>query len=260
MKIALITGAGSGIGAATALLAAERGYGVAVLDIDSSRAEQVAEQARRLGAASIALTADVADEAAVAGAFATCAERLGLPTAVLANAGIERNLPAHEMPLTDWQAVIDINLTGAFLTARAAIATLIAAEKPGSIVITSSPAATVGFAGGGNAACAASKGGISAAARSLAIDYASIGIRVNTIVPGATDTPLLVAHLPMAQRSEALALLRDEARQQIPIGRLAVPREIAETALWLWSPASSYVTGTHVTCDGGLTARSANTF
>jgi NAD(P)-dependent dehydrogenase (short-subunit alcohol dehydrogenase family) len=260
MTVALITGAGSGIGAATALLAAEGGYGVAVLDIDSSRAEQVAEQARRLGVASLALTADVADQAAVDGAFAACVEHLGLPTAVLANAGIERNAPAHELPLSDWQAMIDINLTGAFLTARAAIANLIAAEKAGSIVITSSPAATVGFAGGGNAGYAASKGGVSAMARSLAIDYASRGIRVNTIVPGATDTPLLVEHLPPGQRRAARARLHDEASRQIPIGRLADPREIAETALWLWSPASSYVTGTDLTCDGGLTARSANTF
>ena len=261
MSVALVTGAGSGIGASVALLAAERGYSVAALDLDRDRAERTAQRAAKLGApATVALTADVADAAGLERAVDACAEALGVPTAVLANAGIERNGAAHELPLDDWRSVIEVNLTGAFLTARVAIRAMRAVQASGSIVMTSSPAAFVGFAGGGNAAYAASKGGVSAMMRSLAIDYASQGIRVNAVVPGATDTPLLVAHLPTEERSPAHDRMRAEAREQIPLGRLGWPEEIAEAALWLWSGAASYVTGSHLICDGGLMARSANTF
>ena len=192
--------------------------------------------------------------------MAECEEQLGMPTAVLANAGIERDGPAHELPVEDWRTVLEVNLTGAFLTARAAIGALLDADARGSLVVTSSPAAFLGFAGGGNAAYAASKGGLSAMARSLAIDYAARGIRVNAIVPGATDTPLLVANVPQDERAAARAAIRADARAQIPLGRMATPGEIAEAALWLWSDASSYVTGSHLVVDGGLLAKSANTF
>ena len=258
---ALVSGAGSGIGAAVSLLAGERGWRVAALDVDDERAHETARRARERGApAALALTADVADADAVARAVAMCEQQLGVPTAVLANAGIERNGPAHELPLEDWRRVIDVNLTGAFLTARAAIGALLDADARGSIVVTSSPSAFVGFAGGGNAAYAASKGGLSAMVRSLAVDYAGRGIRVNAIVPGATDTPLLVAHLPPGEHAAAHAAMHADARAQIPLGRMGTPEEIAEAALWLWSDAASYVTGSHLAVDGGLLARSANTF
>jgi NAD(P)-dependent dehydrogenase (short-subunit alcohol dehydrogenase family) len=261
MSVALVTGAGSGIGAAVALLAAERGHRVAAMDVDDERAEATARLALERGApASLALAADVADADAVARAVTECTDALGVPTAVLANAGIERNGRAHQLPLADWDAVLAVNLTGAFLTARAAIAALLDADAPGSIVVTSSPAAFLGFAGGGNTAYAASKGGLSAMVRSLAVDYAPRGIRVNAIVPGATDTPLLVAHLPEGDRGAAHAAMRAKAREQIPLARMGTPEEIAEAALWLWSDAASYVTGSHLVCDGGLLARSANTF
>jgi NAD(P)-dependent dehydrogenase (short-subunit alcohol dehydrogenase family) len=119
------------------------------------------------------------------------------------------------------------------------------------VVCTSSPAAFVGHAGGGNAAYAASKGGISAMVRSLALDYAPYGIRVNAVVPGATDTPLL---------GDARDEIAERAREEIPLGRLAAPAEVAEAVLWLWSDAASYVTGSHLVVDGGLMAKSANTF
>jgi NAD(P)-dependent dehydrogenase (short-subunit alcohol dehydrogenase family) len=166
---------------------------------------------------------------------------------VLAGAGIEVNRPAHELPLEDWERTLAVNLTGAFLVARHAIGAMLEAGAGGSVVCTSSPAAFVGFAGGGNTAYAASKGGLSAMVRSLALDYAHAGIRVNAVVPGATDTPLT----------------RDpdgRAREQIPLGRIAAPAEIAAAVLWLWSDAASYVTGSQLVVDGGLLARSANTF
>jgi NAD(P)-dependent dehydrogenase (short-subunit alcohol dehydrogenase family) len=258
---ALVTGAASGIGAAVALLAAGAGARVAVVDADEDRARAVATEAERRGApGALAIRADVRDEDAVERAVARCEAELGVPTAVLANAGIEVNGPAHALPLSDWERVVDVNLTGAFLTARHAIARMRAAGVGGSVVCTSSPAAFLGFAGGGNAAYAASKGGISAMVRSLAIDYARDGIRVNAVVPGATDTPILLIGVPESEHARTREGLVERARDEVPLGRMAQPSEIAEAVLWLWSRRSSYVTGSHLVCDGGLMAKSANTF
>jgi 3-oxoacyl-[acyl-carrier protein] reductase len=127
-------------------------------------------------------------------------------------------------------------------------------------VCTSSPSAFTGFAGGGNGAYGASKGGVSALVRSLAIDYAPQGIRVNAVVPGATDTPLLLVGTPSEERAAARDDLLREAGRQIPLGRLGRPDEIAAAVVWLLSDDASYVTGSHLVCDGGLMARSANTF
>jgi NAD(P)-dependent dehydrogenase (short-subunit alcohol dehydrogenase family) len=257
----LVTGAASGIGAAVALLAAERGARVAVVDVDAAGAESVAAEARRRGApAALAMGADVRVDDEVRAAVARCEAELGTPTAVLANAGIEVNAPAHELPLEDWARVLDVNLTGAFLTARHAIARMLDAGTGGSVVCTSSPAAFVGFAGGGNSAYAASKGGISAMVRAMALDYAPHGIRVNAVVPGATETPILHIGVPEEERERHHATLLAQAREQVPLGRMARPDEIARAVLWLWSTESSYVTGSQLVCDGGLLAKSANTF
>lgn len=256
-----VTGAASGIGAAVALLAAQRGARVAVVDADARGAEATAARALERGApAALALAADVRDEAQLDAALERCAGELGAPAAVLANAGVEVNVPAHELALADWERVLAVNLTGAFLTARLAIRRLLAAGLPGSVVCTSSPSAFVGHAGGGNAAYGASKGGLSALVRSLAIDYAGDGIRVNAVVPGATDTPILLAGVPEAERERTHAELTAAAAEQIPLRRMAEPVEIARAVLWLWSQESSYVTGSHLICDGGLMAKSANTF
>lgn len=252
----LVTGAGSGIGRAVALACAARGARVGVLDLDARAATEVVGEAIAHGAAAaLALPCDVADEGAVAAAFASCEQTLGTPDGLHANAGIEINHPAHEMPAGDWDRVLRVNLTGLFLTCREAIRAMLAAGRPGSIVCTSSPSAFTGFSGGGNAAYGSSKGGVSALVRSLAIDYAPHGIRVNAVVPGATDTPMLLDG-PATDRQ---ALLRD-AKEQIPLGRLGRPEEIAAAVTWLLSGESSYVTGSHLVCDGGLLAASANTF
>jgi NAD(P)-dependent dehydrogenase (short-subunit alcohol dehydrogenase family) len=256
-----ITGGASGIGAAVVALAAEAGARVAVVDADERGAAAVADDAARRGAPeALAIRADVRHEDEVQRAVARCEAELGTPTAVLANAGIEVNAPGHVLPRGDWDRVLEVNLTGAFLTARHAIGCMLAAGVGGSVVCTSSPAAFVGFAGGGNAAYAASKGGISAMVRSLALDYARDGIRVNAVVPGATDTPILVTGVPEVERERTHAELVERARHELPMGRMAQPSEIAEAVLWLWSDRSSYVTGSHLVCDGGLLAKSANTF
>ncbi len=234
---------------------------MAALDIDAGRLERLTADAAQLGAKDVlALEADVGCEQAVEEALIRCRERLGVPTAVLANAGIENNAAAHELSLADWNKSLEVNLTGAFLTARYAIQEMLRAGLGGSVVCTSSPSAFVGFAGGHNAAYAASKGGISAMVRSLALDYASAGIRVNGVVPGATDTPLLTLATPAEKRIELRDRIVELAKQQVPLGRLATPDEVANGVLWLWSDAASYVTGSHLVVDGGLLAKSANDF
>jgi NAD(P)-dependent dehydrogenase (short-subunit alcohol dehydrogenase family) len=128
------------------------------------------------------------------------------------------------------------------------------------VVVTSSPSAFVGFAGGHNVAYASSKGGVSAMVRALAVDYAGAGIRVNAVVPGATDTPLLTVGARTKDRAALRRQIVELAREQIPLGRLATPDEVANAVLWLWSGESSYVTGSHLVVDGGLLAKGANTF
>lgn len=259
--VVLITGAGSGIGRAVALLCAERGARVAALDNDPAAAAQVVAEIDDLGTSpTVALDCDVRSEAAVASAVDRCVAELGTPTSVFANAGIEVNAPPHEMSLGDWRKVLEVNLTGTFLTCKHALRAMLAAQSSGSIVCTASPSAFVGFAGGGNGAYGASKGGVAALVRSMALDYARYGIRINAVVPGATDTPMLVAQGNRRQESEVRSELEAEAALQVPLRRLGQPREVAYAVAWLMSQEAAYVTGTHLVCDGGLLAKSANTF
>ena len=257
----VVTGGGSGIGRAVALGCATRGYGVGVLDIDRAAAVRVAAEIQAAGARAVAVECDVSLEDSVRDGFGVVDSELGIATRVFANAGIETNAPLHEFSADDWRRVIDVNLFGVFLTCRESFRRLVHAGRSGSVVCTSSPAAFVGFAGGGNSAYAASKGGISAFVRSAAIDYAHHGIRVNAVVPGATNTSHLAAATPPgADAVDVDARLTESARTQIPLGRLAHPDEIAAAVLWLFSNDSSYVTGSQLVCDGGLMAKSANDF
>lgn len=244
------------------LLCAERGAKVAVLDIDEGGACLVAEEARNRGASAVVgLRCDVGSEGEIERAFGRCEEELGAPRGVFANAGIEMSGPEHEMPYETWERVISTNLGGVFLTCKHALKSMLGAGvSGGSVVCTSSPAAFVGFAGGGNGAYAASKGGVSAFVRALALDYAPHGIRVNAVVPGATDTAMMWAGVPEAEREATRQEVEEKARNEIPLGRLARPEEPARAVLWLLSDESSYVTGSHLVCDGGLMAKSPNTF
>jgi len=258
----VVTGAGSGIGQAVVLACARLGAEVAALDIDVTRAEAVATKATAAGSPmAIGVECDVSLEVSVRRAFDIVEERFGGFAAVCANAGVEVNGPLHSFELDQWKRVIDVNLVGMFLTCREALRRLVARGATGSIVCTSSPAAFVGFSGGGNSAYAASKGGVSAFVRSAAIDYASRRIRVNAVVPGATDTPLLLTSCSdEAAKAAERERITAAASAQIPLGRLARPDEVAAAVVWLLSSESSYVTGAHLVCDGGLLAKSANDF
>ena len=162
----------------------------------------------------------------------------------------------HELSFQKWQQVLATNLNGVYLTCKHALLAMLEGGRGGSIVCTSSPAAQVAFTAGGAGAYSASKGGISSLVRCLAVDYAKFGVRVNALVPGSTETPLMWANVPPADISR----LREQVCSEVPLGRLAQPEEPARAAVWLLSDESSYVTGSHLVCDGGILAKASVSF
>lgn len=261
MTAVVITGAASGIGRAVALRAGARGLDVALLDLDErALAETAAKVGEVSSASALALRCDVSDEREIDAAFAEIGARLPAISGVVANAGIEVSEPLAAASVDSWDRVMAVNLRGTFLTARAAVGHWRSRGMRGSLVCLSSPSAFVGFAGGANTAYGASKGGISAFVRAAALDAAPDGVRVNAVVPGATDTDILYFGLEGEALSARRSELADAAKEQIPLGRMARPEEIADAVLWLLGEESAYVTGSHLVCDGGLLAKSANTF
>jgi NAD(P)-dependent dehydrogenase (short-subunit alcohol dehydrogenase family) len=253
-RVVTVTGGGSGIGRAAVLLAAERGARVVALDIDGESAEAVSEEARGRGAAeALGLTCDVTQEREVEAAMAEAERRLGPLYGVFANAGTDIGGLVHELELQTWERVLRTNLTGVFLTCKHALRAMIATGTSGSIVCTSSPAAVVSFSAGGVGAYAASKGGVSALVRCMSLDYARYGIRVNAIMPGPTETRLMWANVPEEDRDRMRGVINSE----VPLGRLARAEEIAHAALWLLSDDASYVTGSHLVCEGGFLSKAS---
>lgn len=250
--LVVVTGAASGIGAATARLACERDHAVALLDRDGAAVEASAQALRDTGAKVIGVACDVTDERAVDDAFARASAELGPLRGVVASAGIDRGGALHELDASVWDEVIAVNLRGTFLTCRAALRLLLEQGAGGSIVCVSSPLAIVA-APGGIGAYGASKGGVGALVRSLAVDYGAHGIRVNAILPGPTETSLMWANVPADQVERTRATVRRE----VPLGRLADPEEPARAALWLLSDEAAYVTGAQLACDGGVLAKAS---
>jgi NAD(P)-dependent dehydrogenase (short-subunit alcohol dehydrogenase family) len=249
----VITGGGSGIGRAVVKLCAARGDAVTVLDWDKPAATAASVEALHLGAASsMGLLCDVRCEDHVKQALEQSAARFGAPYGVFANAGIDIGGLIHELPLETWNRVVDVNMTGVFLTCKHALRHMLEARSGGSIVCTSSPNGTLALAGGAVGAYSATKAGISALVRCMAIDYAKFGIRVNAIVPGATETRLMWNNVLPDQVSP----MRDQLNREIPLGCLAQPEDIARAVVWLLSDESSYVTGSQLVCDGGILAKS----
>jgi NAD(P)-dependent dehydrogenase (short-subunit alcohol dehydrogenase family) len=246
----VVTGGGSGIGRATGLACATKGAPVALLDIDLSAAEAAAAEARSAGAsAAVGIGCDARHEDSVADAIVAATGELGPIRGLLACAGIDRGGLAHELDLEVWKSVIDTNLTGTFLACKHVLRAMLKHGEGGSLVCVSSPVAELAVKGGASAYCA-TKGGVSSLVRTLAIDYAEHSIRVNAIVPGTTETPLMWASVPEDEIPE----VRKVVCEQVALGRLAQPEEIAEGVTWLLSDSSAYVTGSHLVVDGGLSA------
>jgi len=249
----VITGGASGIGRASVLACAEAAAPLAILDFDRAAAEQAASNAESRGApVAIGLQCDVRDEASVSAAVSAAAQELGEIRGLVTCAGIDRGELVHDLDLHVWLDVLAVNLTGTFLACKHVLRTMLAHGRGGSIVCASSGFATVAAPGGVSAYCA-SKGGVSSFVRSLALDYAPHSIRVNAIVPGATETALMWANFP----AEEIPAARQRMGEQIAWGRLAEPDEIAAGILWLLSEQARYVTGSHLTVDGGLQAQSS---
>jgi NAD(P)-dependent dehydrogenase (short-subunit alcohol dehydrogenase family) len=249
-----VTGGAAGIGRAVVMQCAARGDRVAVLDIDGPAARDAADAALAAGApAALAVECDVSREESVARAWEEATAALGPLYGAFANAGMDAGGFVHELPFDTWKRVLDTNLTGVYLTCKYALQQILKAGTPGSIVCTSSPAASVAFAAGAAGAYSASKGGISALVRCMAVDYAKYGIRVNAVVPGATETRLMWANV----EPSAMPEMRRRICEEVPLGRLASPDEPARAVVWLLSDESSYVTGSHLVCDGGILAKAS---
>ncbi len=240
-KVALVTGAGRGIGEAIALAFAREGARVACADIDAKTAGATA---RRLGARGLALEMDVASKSSVEDGFARIDDKWGRVDIAVTNAAIEPIVPFLELDEATWDRIIDTNLKGTFLVAQAA-ARRMAKRRAGVIITLSSVNAEV--ARPESAAYAATKGAVRQLTKAMAIALAPHGVRVNAIGPGTVVTGL-TRHLLKNRK------WRDAVYARTPMQRVAEPREIGEVAVFLASDMSSYMTGSTVYVDGGRLA------
>jgi NAD(P)-dependent dehydrogenase (short-subunit alcohol dehydrogenase family) len=246
-KVALITGAGNGIGREAARLFAGEGARVVVADIDAEAAKETVRQVESAGGRAIAVTGDVAVEADVQRMVAEGVRAFGALHVLYNNAGVlwkDRDRSVLETDERAWDRVIGINLKSVFWVTKYGIPHLRAAGG-GSVIIMGSVSALVGFTRAQDAYTAA-KGALISLTKSLAIQFAKDRVRCNIIHPGIVDTPLQAPYLTEA--------LRKEFETGIPLGRIAQPREIASVALFLASDDASYMTGAELVVDGGFTA------
>ncbi|GAA3441567.1 SDR family NAD(P)-dependent oxidoreductase [Planomonospora venezuelensis] len=242
-KVAIVTGAASGIGRATALLFAREGAAVVAADIDGPGASAVAAEIEAAGGRAAGVRADVAAEPDCERVVRTAVESFGGLHVLFNNAGIIRRTTVLDLTAEEWDRVMAVNVRSVFLMCRHAIPAM---TGGGSIVNTGSG---WGLKGGGSAVSyCASKAAVVNLTRALAIDHARDGIRVNSVNPGDTDTPMLREEA--RQLSEDWAAFAADAADR-PMGRAGTPDEIARAVLFLASDAASYVTGTALVVDGG---------
>jgi len=236
----IVTGAAQGIGRAVALHVASPGVHLAVWDVKRDGVEETAKLCHEKGAAARAWTVDVGDADAIEAAVVAFERAWGKPDGLVNNAGIFPRARALDMKLAEWEEVLRVNLTGTFLTARAVAARMKDLGR-GAIVNTASGRALAGAANGAH--YAASKGGIIALTKSLALDWAAYGIRVNCVIPGLTDTAQ-----PRVEMGDNELYA---AGARIPMGRIGRPEDIAAVVAFLLSDDSGYMTGQSVAANGG---------
>ncbi len=248
-RVALVTGAGSGIGRASALLFAQEGAEVVVADVHAAHAKATAEQIEAAGGKALALQVDVTDEAQVAEMVRRTVDRFGRLDAAMNNAGIShRPVPFHEMTLEAWNQMIAVNLTGVFLCIKHELVQMLKQPVQGSgrgaIVITSSGAGIVPAPGQPH--YTAAKHGVLGLMKNVASEYAAETIRCNSVLPGLTETAMMEASFANNPPD-----YRKKLEATVPGGVLCQPEEIAETAVWLCSDRARRVNGQGIVVDGG---------
>ncbi len=252
-KVALITGAASGIGRATALLFGQEDAKVMCADVNGDGGERVARQIIDTGGEAASLTVDVAREEDVQRMVRETVERWGRLDILFNNAGIGFGLPVTQVSEEDWDRLIDINLKGVFLACKHAIPEMVK-QGGGAIVNTASDAGLRGFAW--QSTYCASKGGVVLLTKSLAVEWAQQGVRVNCVCPGVIRTPILDPFIERGQ--ERFGGSRDAVWERLaqahPAGRGGEPEEVARAVLFLASDEASFVPGVALPVDGGLDA------
>jgi 2-keto-3-deoxy-L-fuconate dehydrogenase len=252
-KVALITGAGSGIGRAIALLYAQQGARVIVADIRKESAANVVAEITAQNGIAYALTLDVAQEEQVRERFAQVVREHGRLDILVNNAGVSHVGNILETSAEEWDRVMAVNARGVFLCAREAVRHMVAQEPRGGVLVNIASVAGL-IAVDRRFPYGASKGAVLSMTRSIAMDFVDQGIRVNAICPGTVHTPFVEGYL-----ARNFAGHEDEVRQQLharqPIGRMGRPDEIASAALYLASDEATFVTGSALVIDGGWTAK-----
>jgi NAD(P)-dependent dehydrogenase (short-subunit alcohol dehydrogenase family) len=246
---AIVTGAGNGIGSATAQLLAVAGVQVIAADIESKAVNATCDRIKAAGGVARPFTTDVSDAESVQKMVDFAMSQFGAVDILFANAAIQLTKPAAEVEEAEWERLFAVNLKGVFLCCRSIIPSM-RSRKRGAIVISASGHAFATYRG--FSAYAATKGAAVAFMRGLALDYAIDGIRANCVIPGATDTRLLQSYFDESSDPEAA---RKELIDQIPMHRLATPEDVAKAVLFLVSDYASYITGTCLAVDGGLMAQ-----
>ncbi|MEX1020933.1 MAG: SDR family NAD(P)-dependent oxidoreductase [Litorilinea sp.] len=250
--VAIVTGAGSGIGEGIALRFAEAGATVVIAEVNRAQGERVAAACAAAGGTARFVATDVARAEDCRALIDRTVEEFGRVDSLVNNAGVNFVKPTLEMDEADWDRVVDVDLKGTFLCSRYALAVMVR-QGQGNIVNIASVHTTATLPEA--APYAAAKGGVDMLTKALAIEFAPHGIRVNAVSPGLTDTQIW-------QDLQAAAADPDAARQHwydnIPLGRVQSAREVANVVLFLVSDAASYITGANIFSDGGMTAQLIN--